>query len=231
MKENTTVAKITITKGNANRLISSVKKSLELVNKGYLAITPDVAKLYDTKAYEVLGYKNFDEMCVNEFGMSHGTTVGIRKVFALYGSKSSKDGSYTIPEKYTKFGYTKLLLFAQDEKKFKDAGIDPIEEFSPKMTIGEMKSHLKMLLEDKAKEQDENAIDTEATEAQGEATEATEATETTVNDLIEMSPQKLIAEIIDLVEHLKTKVEVKPEKMVLLDAVVANLKEIKELIK
>ena len=178
MTENTTVAKITISKDNANKLVATVKDGLALVNKGYLAITPDVAKLYDTKAYEVLGYKNFDDLCVNEFGMSHGTTVGIRKVFALYGTKSSKDGSYSIPDKYTEFGYTKLLLFATDKKKFDEAGINPIEEFSPKMTIGEMKSHLKAILEDKADKQDATAIDTTATEAENAtATEAENTTE------------------------------------------------------
>ena len=163
---NTTLAKITITKENADKLITSVKKEMALINKGYLAVAPDVAKLYDTHAYEVLGYQNFDALCINEFGMSHGTTVGIRKVFALYGSKSSKDGSYTIPDKYAQFGYTKLLLFATDAKKFKEAGIDPIEAFTPDMTIGEMKSHLKGLLEDKADKQDAEAIEGKASEVE-----------------------------------------------------------------
>lgn len=184
---NTTVAKITITKENAGKLIASVKNGMALINKGYLAVAPDVAKLYDTHAYEVLGYQNFDALCVNEFGMSHGTTVGIRKVFALYGSKSSKDGSYTIPDKYAQFGYTKLLLFATDAKKFKEAGIDPIETFTPDMTIGEMKAHLKELLEDKADKQDTEAIESEASEVESEsiidnpATEAKEAEAPTVD--------------------------------------------------
>ena len=227
MNENTTVAKITITKENANKLVSTVKDGLALVNKGYLAITPDVARLYETKAYEVLGYKNFDELCVNEFGMSHGTTVGIRKVFDIYGTKSSKDGSYSIPEKYTEFGYTKLLLFATEKKKFDEVGIIPTEEFSPKMTIGEMKSHLKALLEEKAKDQDENAINTEATEANTEATEAnTEAKEVTATEAID----NLLTDCKSLRPMLEAK-KIKPEKLALLDAIEVNLKELKKLAK
>ena len=60
---NTTVSKVTITKDNANVLVSNIREGLRTINKGYLGIAPDVQKLYDTKAFEVLGYKNFDEMC------------------------------------------------------------------------------------------------------------------------------------------------------------------------
>ena len=225
MAENTTVSKITISKDNATKLVTSVKDGLALVNKGYLSITPDVARLYDTKAYEVLGYKNFDELCVNEFGMSHGTTVGIRKVFALYGSKSSKDGSYTIPEKYTEFGYTKLLLFATDAKKFEQAGINPIEEFNPKMTIGEMKEALKVKLEDKAKEQDASAIDTTATEV-AEDTTATEVAEYNAIENIDY-----MLELAKKVREQLTEKKVKPEKMALLDAIETNLKDLKKVAK
>ena len=233
MAENTTVSKITISKDNATKLVTSVKDGLALVNKGYLSITPDVARLYDTKAFEVLGYKNFDELCVNEFGMSHGTTVGIRKVFALYGSKSSKDGSYTIPEKYTEFGYTKLLLFATDAKKFEQAGIDPIKEFNPKMTIGEMKEALKLKLEDKAKDQDESAIDTTATEV-AEDTTATEVAEDNTTENIEYNALENIECMLELAKTLReqlTEKKVKPEKMALLDAIEANLKELKKVAK
>ena len=242
MAENTTVSKITISKDNATKLVTSVKDGLALVNKGYLSITPDVARLYDTKAFEVLGYKNFDELCVNEFGMSHGTTVGIRKVFALYGSKSSKDGSYTIPEKYTEFGYTKLLLFATDAKKFEQAGIDPIKEFNPKMTIGEMKEALKLKLEDKAKDQDESAIDTTATEVAedttatevAEDTTATEVAEDNTTENIEYNALENIECMLELAKTLReqlTEKKVKPEKMALLDAIEANLKELKKVAK
>ena len=244
---NTTISKITISKDNANLLVKSVRDGLALVNKGYLAIAPDVQRLYDTHAFEVLGYKNFDELCTNEFGMSHGTTVGIRKVFALYGTKSSKDGSYSIPEKYQAFGYTKLLLFATDKDKFKEANINPIEEFNPEMTIGEMKAKLAATLADKAKEQEENAIETTATEDESiiDNSETTETIATEDESIIdnsettatEKNEKMSTVEYIDamLVDtrflHDSMKDYIKPEKEVMFEAIESYLKELKKIAK
>lgn len=218
----------------AQALVESVKDGMKLVSQGYLAITPDVAKLYDCKGFKALGYKNFDDLCTMEFGMSHGTTVGIRKVFDRFGS-ISKDNKYTIPEKYLEYGYTKLLLFT--DKKFKEAGIDPIEEFTPDMTMAQMKDALKLRLEEKADKQDKEAIDTTATEEKSiidnSAIEEATATEeaTTTEEATKIDPVKIASEIIELVKELQSIVELKPEKMVLFEAVLANMKEIKKLIK
>ena len=220
---NTTVSKITISKDNANNLVTSIRDGLALVNKGYLTIAPDVQKLYDTHAFEVLGYKNFDDLCLNEFGMSHGTTVGIRKVFGLYGSKS-KDGKYVIPEKYLEWGYTKLLLFATDSQKFKDANIDPLTEFNPSMTIGEMKMTLATALADKAKEQDTNAIETTAEETTADAKTFEEKSK---------DPKAFCDDIIKDMDDLKSILDnvIKPEKMAILDGAIAYMKEVKKAIK
>ena len=224
----TTVSKITISKDNANNLVTSIRDGLALVNKGYLTIAPDVQKLYDTHAFEVLGYKNFDELCINEFGMSHGTTVGIRKVFGLYGSKS-KDGKYVIPEKYLEWGYTKLLLFSTDAQKFKDANIDPLTKFTPNMTIGEMKMTLATALADKAKEQDDNAIETTAEETTSEETTA----EVKTFEEKSKDPKSFCDDIIKDMNDLKSILDngIKPEKMAILDGAIAYMKEVKKAIK
>ena len=243
---NTTVSKVTISKDNANALVNRVIDGLRVVNKGYLSIAGDVCRLYDTKAFEVLGYENFDAMCRDLFDMSHGTTVGIRKVFSLYGSKSSKTGEYTIPDKYTEFGYTKLLLFATDKEKFAKANINPIEEFDPKMTIGEIKSTLKGLLDDKAKEQDANAIDTDGsiidneaeapqTEAEAPQTEAEAEAPQTEAEAKEATPLERMANLISEAKALKEMSEMnnwlKPEKLALFDAIIANAKDLQKLLK
>ena len=228
----TTVSKVTITKDNATLLVNNIREGLRTINKGYLAIAPDVQKLYDTKAFDVLGYKNFDDMCTDLFEMSHGTTVGIRKVFARFGSKS-KDGKYTIPEKYLEWGYTKLLLFASDDKKFKEANIDPLTTFNQSMTIGEMKNALATALADKAKEQDTNAIETTAEETTAETT----AEETTVEPMTmadwATNPKAYCEQIINDMTALKGLIEndIKPEKMAILDGAIAYMKDIKKLIK
>lgn len=221
-----------ITKAGALTLVASVKEGMKLVSQGYLAITPDVAKLYDCKGYKALGYKNFDEMCTMEFGMSHGTTVGIRKVFDKFGSVSVKN-EYTIPEKYLEFGYTKLLLFT--DKKFDEAGINPIEAFTPEMTMAEMKDVLKSKLEDKAEKQDAEAIETTAEDVSRETSE--QAEEKSIIDNSEDSDyiatdKEVITDLIATAQALHTKMDyLKPEKAVLWDAVIANLKELKKFAK
>ncbi len=214
----------------AEDLRDSIKKGLALVSKGYLAITPDVAKLYDCKGYKALGYKNFDEMCTLEFGMSHGTTVGIRKVFERFGTVS-KENKYSIPDKYTEYGYTKLLLFT--DKKFAETGIDPIAEFTPDMTIAEMKDALKLKLEDKADKQDKTAIDTTAEEVSENAT-AEEVSENATAE--EVTEEVAALSIIDnMMADLKTleklMADLKPEKKLLLEGIGYNLKELKKLAK
>ena len=219
-----------ISLAGAQTLVASVKDGLGLINKGYLAIAPDVTKLYDCKGYKALGYHNFDEMCKLEFGMSHGTTVGIRKVFAKFGSVS-KENKYTIPDKYSEYGYTKLLLMT--DKRFEDAGINPIEAFTPDMTISEMQDALKAKLEDKAEKQDNSAIETTATikeDIENSIIDNSEDTSEVIED-VEASPIDMANEIIELVKQLQSEVNLKPEKMALFDAVLANMKEIKKLIK
>lgn len=214
----------------ATVLRDNIKKGLALVSKGYLAITPDVAKLYDCKGFKALGYKNFDEMCALEFGMSHGTTVGIRKVFERFGAVS-KENVYSIPEKYMEYGYTKLLLFT--DKKFAETGIDPIKEFTPDMTIAQMKDALKARLEEKADKQDKTAIDTTATE-EATATEETTATEEATAEEVteEVSAKSIIDNMMaDLKTLNKLMADIKPEKKTLLEGIEWNLKELRKLAK
>ena len=213
----------------AEDLRDSIKKGLALVNKGYLAITPDVAKLYDCKGFKALGYKNFDEMCALEFGMSHGTTVGIRKVFERFGTVS-KENKYSISDKYTEYGYTKLLLFT--DKKFAETGIDPIAEFTPDMTIAEMKDALKLKLEDKADKQDKTAIDTTAEEVAEEVAENTTAEEVAEEVSEEVTAKSIIDNMMaDLKTLEKLMADLKPEKKLLLEGIDYNLKELKKLAK
>lgn len=142
---------------------TEIETHLSGINKGYLSIAPLVAEVYENEYYIALGYRNIDDYAKAEHEMSHGTLVGLRKVYARFGStKENEDGTkaYTIPEKYTEWGYTKLLLIANEEKSFKDAGLEPFEVFNPTMTIKEMKAELQLKLNEKAKKQDANAIDT-----------------------------------------------------------------------
>ena len=220
-----------ISLAGAQNLVTSVKEGLALVSKGYLTIAPDVAKLYDCKGYKALGYENFDAMCKLEFAMSHGTTVGLRKVFAKFGTVT-KENKYIIPDKYAEYGYTKLLLMT--DKKFEDAGVNPLDMFTPDMTIAEMKDALKAKLEDKAEKQDESAIESTATikeDIEKSIVDNAEDSTVEVAEDMEASPIDRANEIIELVKQLQSEVDLKPEKMAYFDAVLANMKEIKKALK
>ena len=157
---------------------NTIENHLNGINKGYLSIAPLIAEVYDNDYYVVKGYKNIDDYAKAEHEMSHGTVSGLRKVFDRFGSsKENKDGTktYTIPEKYTAWGYTKLLLIASDEQKFKDAGIEPFEVFTSDMTIKAMRETLALKLDEKAKQQDANAIDTDGKEVDNNTTATAEA--------------------------------------------------------
>lgn len=225
--------KVVISTPVANELVANIRDGLKTINKGYLAIAPDVAKLYDGEAYKALGYKNFDELCRMEFEMAHGTTVGIRKVFAKFGSKNTKTGAYSIPEKYTEWGYTKLLLFC--DKRFEEVGINPLEEFNPSMTIGQMRATLDSLLEDKAKTQDESAIDTTAKDVSRETSEETETEETPSGEGVSIedtSDKDLLNDIMEIAKELKNRMNyIGGEKSCLLDEIIATAKELKKVAK
>lgn len=144
---------------------ATIEEHLSLASKGYLAIAPLIAEVYDNDYFVVKGYKNIDMYAEAEHGMSHGMVSGLRKVFNRFGIKrENEDGTYTysISDKFMEWGYTKLDLIASNGEKFKEAGIEPFEVFTPDMTLKTMRETLALKLEDKAKEQDKNAIDTTA---------------------------------------------------------------------
>ena len=143
--------------------------------KGFLKLAPLMAEVRGNTLYTLLGYKNIDEYARYEHGMSHGTVVGLNKVYERFGSTSDDKKTYRIPEQYLQWGYTKLLLFANDAKNFEEAGIDPLTEFKPEMTIKEMTTALTNALVLKAKEQEDNAIDTTATEVDKDSKSVPEA--------------------------------------------------------
>ncbi len=222
----------TISLEGATKLVGLVNEGLQTVQKGYIAIAPHVAKLYDCKGFKALGYDNFEQMITFEFGMSHGTGVGLRKVFDLCGV-IGKDNNYTIPEKYLGYGYTKLLQIAQRKKDFKDANINPFDIFTPDMTLKEMSAKLNEVLGIKAKEQDEKAIDTTSTEATSAEATSAEATSAEAEAEAEATPSIKVNRILVEVSNLKKEVskEVDAKTLAYFDAIIANLKEVKKAIK
>ena len=126
-------------------------------------------------------------------------------------------------------------MFANDEKKYKEANIDPLEAFSPSMTIGEMKLTLATALAEKAKEQDANAIDTDASIIDNDDTDASIIDNDEPMTLADwaINPKAYCEQIINDMTALKGLIEkdVKPEKLAILDGAIAYMKEVKKVIK
>lgn len=148
-----------------NEITSIVNKELKTIDKGYITIAPLINEVYTKELFILAGYSNMDKYCKAEFNMSHGTQCGLRKVYNRYLDEKTGD----IGEKYKEYGYTKLLAIMDSEKDFKNAGINPFEEFKPDMTLREMKETLSLKLEEKKKDQDENAVDTTAKDVENNA--------------------------------------------------------------
>lgn len=228
-----------MSKEGALQLCAKIQEGMKAIGEGYLAITPEVAKLDKCKGYLSLGYANMDKCVENEFGMSHGTLSGIRKVWKRFGVVTVNN-EYKLLEGDKEWGYTKLLLFATDKDKFEQAGIDPKEVFTKDMTIKQMKSVLQETLSLKAEAQDATAIDTTATEAEAQPTEAkaqpTEAqpTATEAQPTEELTAKAIIDNMLEEVKRLsdmaKTK-NVKAEKVALIEDIALTLKEVKKFMK
>lgn len=179
-----------------NEITSIVNKELKTIDKGYITIAPLINEVYTKELFILAGYSNMDKYCKAEFNMSHGTQCGLRKVYNRYLDESTGD----IGEKYKEYGYTKLLAIMDSEKDFESVGINPFEEFTPDMTLREMKETLSLKLEEK-KKSDDKAIDTTATEVdkkknntpensenpgQKEDNVTAEAREETFNDILQI---------------------------------------------
>ena len=158
----------------AEELRDSINLGLKALTKGYIAIMPQFNKLYDTKGFKALGYKNIDDCAKFEFGMSHGMVVGLRKVWDLIGTVTVNN-EYIIPDKYSEWGYTQLLCIATNKAQFEEANIKPFEVFTPDMTVKAMTATLKETLADKAIAQDNGAIDVTEDSAKAEASKGNEA--------------------------------------------------------
>lgn len=96
-----------------------------------MMLSPVIAEIEEKKGYQLLGYKNMDELASSEWGISHGTLVNARKIFGRFGEKDN-EGRNVITDRWTDFGARKLLLLTT-------ASQSVINNVSPDMTFDEIK--------------------------------------------------------------------------------------------
>lgn len=160
MSKEVATTKLTLTTEQRESAIKRIQKGLAGVERGYINIAADVAKLADAAAYSEVGYKNIYEMCDVLFGMSRGTVSNLRSIV-----KRFFDSNYKMLPEYKDFSVTALLAM----KDLTDEEIKLLE-LTPEMSNKELREIIASLNADNAHALEDSEADSEAeSEADSEA--------------------------------------------------------------
>ena len=152
MSRELTTAKLTLTTEQRESAIKRIQKGLAGVERGYINIAADVAKLADAAAYTEVGYKNIYEMCDVLFGMSRGTVSTLRSIV-----KRFFDSNYKMLPEYKDFSVTALLAM----KDLTDEEIQLLE-LTPEMSNKELREIMASLNADSAPALEDSEAESEA---------------------------------------------------------------------
>ena len=160
MSKEVATTKLTLTTEQRESAIKRIQKGLAGVERGYINIAADVAKLGDSAAYTEIGYKNIYDMCDILFGMSRGTVSNLRTIV-----KRFFDSNYKMLPQYKDFSVTALLAM----KDLTDEEIQLLE-LTPEMSNKELREIIASLTADNAPALEDSEADSEAeSEADSEA--------------------------------------------------------------
>lgn len=89
--ENTAIEKVKgeiveISEKDVNAAIKRVQNKINSIEKGYISIIGDVAKLKAADAHKTRNFKNFYIMCQELFGMSRGTVHNLLSIYERFGN-------------------------------------------------------------------------------------------------------------------------------------------------
>ena len=160
MSKEVATTKLTLTTEQRESAIKRIQKGLAGVERGYINIAADVAKLADSAAYTEVGYKNIYDMCDILFGMSRGTVSNLRLIV-----KRFFDSNYKMLPEYKDFSVTALLAM----KDLTDEEIQLLE-LTPDMSNKELREIIASLNADNAPALEDSEAESEAeSEADSEA--------------------------------------------------------------
>ena len=151
MSKELTTTKLTLTTEQRESAINRIQKGLAGVERGYINIAADVAKLADAAAYTEVGYKNIYDMCDVLFGMSRGTVSNLRSIV-----KRFFDSNYKMLPEYKDFSVTALLAM----KDLTDEEIQLLE-LTPEMSNKELREIIASLNADSAPAIEDSEADSE----------------------------------------------------------------------
>ena len=152
MSKEVATTKLTLTTEQRESAIKRIQKGLAGVERGYINIAADVAKLADAAAYTEVGYKNIYDMCDVLFGMSRGTVSNLRSIV-----KRFFDSNYKMLPEYKDFSITALLAM----KDLTDEEIQLLE-LTPEMSNKELREIIASLNADNAPALEDSEADSEA---------------------------------------------------------------------
>ena len=92
-------------------VVKRIETKIGSIEKGYLSIAGDVARLRDMTAWKETGHKNLYELCADKFGMARGTVSNLCSIYDRFG-----DGNYKLGEEADGKKLTELLKQIYDEK-------------------------------------------------------------------------------------------------------------------
>ena len=116
----------------ARKQVDLVAPCFHAMHNVTMLLSPVIAEIESKGGAKLLGYKNMDDLAQSEWGISHGTLVNARKIFARFG-ETDNEGRNVITEHWTDFGARKLLLLTT-------ASQSVINNASPDMTVDEIKA-------------------------------------------------------------------------------------------
>lgn len=113
--------------------ISRVEKTMEKIQKGYIALTGDIAYLNDMQAHTLNGYKSFYTFCNERFGIGRTMVYNLLLIYKRYGE------NYDLTAEAKELSVRQMLTQIKDEKK----SIEQKEAASPEQEAKEKKTKRK----------------------------------------------------------------------------------------
>lgn len=167
MSKEVATIKLTLTTEQRVSAIKRIQKGLAGVERGYINIAADVAKLADAAAYTEVGYKNIYDMCDVLFGMSRGTVSNLRSIV-----KRFFDSNYKMLPEYKDFSITALLAM----KDLTDEEIHLLE-LTPDMSNKELREIIASLNADTVPALEDSEAGSEAESEAGSEAESGDSEE------------------------------------------------------
>lgn len=189
--------------------IALIKKELDKVESSTLNIALAIHRIYSTKSYELVDYKNICELAKDMFGFSKSTCYNFINIVEKFGIESN--GVWHIDEQYKGFTYSQLLALIDVEEQ-------KIGLFSSDMSVRDIKAKVKEIGCDDSKrlENDENG---EQTVLSGDGSEVIIPSKETRNVLISCKGKEDYDKKIDDIDRLILTMFAKSKKNVRIEIV------------